>query len=116
MPPANAAPPLADDLASEDAAPDGDLVGAMRTLAPAAAVEVECVAGAPCALVWQGRRVVLVRVQGPERLGGEWWSSPWQRDYWRGEGMLDGDARADVVLYRDRQSPERGWFLHGWVD
>lgn len=114
--PANAAPSLADGLAPEDAAPDGDLAGAMRTLAPAAAVDVECLDGAPRALLWQGRRVVLARVQGPERLGGEWWSSPWQRDYWRGEGMLDGEARADVVLYRDRQSPERGWFLHGWVD
>jgi protein ImuB len=110
------APPIADGFAPEPAPVDGDALGALRTLASAASVEVEVAEGRPRALWWEGRRVVLARVQGPERLGGDWWSSPWQRDYWRGEGALDGDARADVVLYRDRQAPERGWFLQGWVD
>ena len=111
-----AAPAINDGFAPEAAPADGDALGAMRTLAPAAAVAVEVAEGRPRALWWEGRRVALARVQGPERLGGDWWSTPWQRDYWRGEGALDGDAPADLVLYRDRQSPEHGWFLHGWVD
>ena len=123
VPPAAAAP-IADGFAPEgmpskgacESAGEGELAGAMRTLAPAAAVQVEVDGGAPRALWWQGRRVALSRVHGPERLGGEWWSVPWQRDYWRGEGALDGDASADLVLYRDRQAPDHGWFLHGWVD
>ncbi len=108
--------PLADGFPPEAAPSTGDALGAMRTFTPAAPVEVEVAEGRPRALWWDGRRVVLARVQGPERLGGEWWASPWQRDYWRGEGALDGDARADVVLFRDRQAPERGWFLQGWID
>ena len=105
---------------------------ALRMLAPPAAVTVECAAGAPHTLWWQGRRVTLEHVQGPERLGGEWWTDPWQRDYWRGEGALDGDAPADLVLYRERiagaaasADPDTGaadsahtgrWFLQGWYD
>ena len=115
-PPAQGVEPLVDGFVPHAAPAQGDAVGAMRTFAQAAPVEVEVADGRPRALWWEGRRVVLARVQGPERLGGEWWSSPWQRDYWRGEGAIDGEARADVVLYRDRQEPRRGWFLQGWVD
>ncbi|MBI3790084.1 MAG: hypothetical protein HY275_04305 [Gemmatimonadetes bacterium] len=119
-PGAEAAPSLDDGFAPEPAPAEGDMLGALRLLAPAARVEVEVERTAgeerPRALWWAGRRVALARVQGPERLGGDWWSSPWQRDYWRGEGALDGDAPADLVLFRDRQGPERGWYLHGWVD
>ncbi|MBI2795708.1 MAG: hypothetical protein HYX65_03265 [Gemmatimonadetes bacterium] len=95
-----------------------DGTAALRMLAPPAAVTVECAAGAPHTLWWQGRRVVLARVQGPERLGGEWWTDPWQRDYWRGEGALDGDAPAELVLYRERlaDAAAGSWYLQGWYD
>jgi protein ImuB len=112
--------PDARDGALAAASSAGDAEGALRLLAPAARVEVEMertpAGERPRALWWAGRRVALARVTGPERLAGDWWTSPWARDYWRGEGALEGDAPADLVLYRDRQGPERGWYLHGWVD
>ena len=116
-----AAAPLGRDD-NERAAPlgraDAHAAAALRLLAPPTAVNVECAAGAPHTLWWEGRRVTLARVHGPERLGGEWWADPWQRDYWRGEGALDGDAPADLVLYRerDRDVGASAWFLQGWYD
>ena len=109
---------IAAPLGRDDNNNNEHIAAALRMLAPPASVNVECAAGTPHTLWWEGRRVTLARVHGPERLGGEWWVEPWQRDYWRGEGSLEGDAPADLVLYRelDREAGASAWFLQGWYD
>ena len=72
-------------------------------------VDVDTAHGTPRTLWWRGRRVVIARVTGPERLSGDWWKDPYARDYWRCES--DELAR-DFLLYRDRG----GWRLQGWYD
>ncbi|GMV39617.1 MAG: hypothetical protein AMXMBFR64_13330 [Myxococcales bacterium] len=52
---------------------------------------------------WQAVEAVL----GPERLAGEWWGAPFDRDYWV---VRLGDG-ARWWIFRDRQSGE--WRLHG---
>jgi nucleotidyltransferase/DNA polymerase involved in DNA repair len=66
--------------------------------------------GAPLQMHWRGRRIALTRVDGPERLSGEWWQAhPFARDYWRCESDELGQ---DLLLYRD----SAGWRIQGWYD
>jgi protein ImuB len=66
--------------------------------------------GTPLVMHWRGRRVMLARAHGPERLSGEWWhAEPFARDYWRCESDELGQ---DLLLYRDAS----GWRLQGWYD
>jgi protein ImuB len=68
--------------------------------------------GTPLVMHWRGRRVMLTRAHGPERLSGEWWhAEPFARDYWRCESDELGQ---DLLLYRD--SFASGWRLQGWYD
>jgi protein ImuB len=57
-----------------------------------------------------GRAHAVLALVGPERLGGEWWSEPFDRDYYR--ARLDG--LGDCWIYRDRR--EGRLFLHGFFD
>lgn len=90
-----------------------------RQLDPPEPVTVEPAPGAPDtphALRWRNRWVRIRRASGPERLGGDWWSSAWSRDYWRVE---DADQGPDLVLYRDLAPPDETssvWFVQGWYD
>lgn len=93
----------------------GDVGGAaLRLLEVPEPVEVECAAEgeAPSLVWWRGRRILVRRAEGPERLSGEWWRDGYRRDYWRCEGAA-GDG--DFVLYRDRAAPG-AWYLQGWYD
>lgn len=70
--------------------------------------------GYPLKFRW--RRVLheVVRAEGPERIGGEWWRAPDQRsrDYYRIE---DQDGRR-FWLFRQGlygETPEPRWFIHG---
>jgi protein ImuB len=72
-------------------------------------VDVEAPRGVPRTLWWRGRRVVITRARGPERLSGDWWKDSYAREYWRCES--DELAR-DFLLYRDQS----GWRLQGWYD
>lgn len=66
--------------------------------------------GTPIQMYWRGRRLILARADGPERLSGEWWhATPFARDYWRCESEELGQ---DLLLYRDTG----GWKLQGWYD
>lgn len=66
--------------------------------------------GTPLQMYWRGRRILLQRVDGPERLSGEWWqAAPFARDYWRCESDELGQ---DLLVYRDAG----GWHLQGWYD
>lgn len=58
-------------------------------------------------LVRGARWQAVEAVQGPERLAGEWWGAPFDRDYWV---VRLGDG-ARWWIFRDRQSGE--WRLHG---
>ena len=68
----------------------------------------------PRLFVWRGRRMPIVRVDGPERVHGEWWrddAETWLiRDYFRVEGE-DG-ARYWLFRTGEANGPAR-WFLHG---
>jgi protein ImuB len=72
-------------------------------------VDVDAPRGMPRILWWRGRRVVITRARGPERLSGDWWKDSYAREYWRCES--DELAR-DFLLYRDGA----GWRLQGWYD
>lgn len=66
--------------------------------------------GTPRQMHWRGRRILLQRTEGPERLSGEWWhATPFAREYWRCESDELGQ---DLLLYRDAS----GWHLQGWYD
>jgi hypothetical protein len=72
-------------------------------------VDVDAPRGTPRILWWRGRRVVITRALGPERLSGDWWKDSYAREYWRCES--DELAR-DFLLFRDGT----GWRLQGWYD
>ena len=66
--------------------------------------------GMPLLMFWRGRRIVLERAHGPERLSGDWWhAEPFAREYWRCESDELGQ---DLLLYRNAG----GWRLQGWYD
>ena len=50
----------------------------------------------------------VIRLLGPELIAGEWWSTPFQRSYWRAT-FADGRT---AWLYREHGR----WLLHGWWD
>ncbi len=72
-------------------------------------IDVELAHGTPRTLWWRGKRVVITRAVGPERLSGDWWKDPFARDYWRCESE---ELARDMLLYRDTA----GWHLQGWYD
>ena len=66
--------------------------------------------GMPLLMFWRGRRIVLERAHGPERLSGDWWhAEPFAREYWRCESDELGQ---DLLLYRNAG----GWRMQGWYD
>jgi protein ImuB len=66
--------------------------------------------GRVTALRLGGRAYAVGSFKGPERLRGEWWSAPFDRDYYRArvEGL------GECWLYRDG-ADGRLW-LHGFFD
>lgn len=72
-------------------------------------IDVEVAHRTPRTLWWRGKRVVITRAVGPERLSGDWWKDPFARDYWRCESE---ELARDMLLYRDAV----GWHLQGWYD
>jgi protein ImuB len=62
------------------------------------------------ALRMDGEVRAVLALSGPERLAGEWWSEPFDRDYFR--ARLDG--LGEVWIYRDGRDG-RLW-LHGFFD
>ncbi|HTP52482.1 MAG TPA: DNA polymerase Y family protein [Anaeromyxobacteraceae bacterium] len=57
-----------------------------------------------------GRAHPVVALAGPERLGGEWWSHPFERDYYRVRLAEMGD----LWVYRDGRDGRL--YLHGFFD
>lgn len=81
-----------------------------RLLAEPRALIAQGEGGRLTALRVDGREHAVLSMEGPERLGGEWWNAPFERDYWR--VRLDG--LGDCWIYRDGRDG-RLW-LHGFFD
>jgi protein ImuB len=97
------APPAPVSAAQEGARPT-------RLLAVPAPVVAEGEGGRLTALRVDGRAREVLAMEGPERLRGEWWSGPFDRDYYR--VRLEG--LGDCWVYRDG-GDGRLW-LHGFFD
>ena len=76
----------------------------LRLLDPPEQIEI---APDTSAFTWRGRRWPITERGSVERLSGDWWASPYARDYssWTSEGT------AFVVFLS-----EGGWSVHGWYD
>jgi protein ImuB len=81
-----------------------------RLLAEPRPLIAEGEGGRITALRVEGHAHAVESMEGPERLGGEWWNRPFERDYWR--VRLDG--LGDCWIYRDGRDG-RLW-LHGFFD
>lgn len=57
-----------------------------------------------------GRARAVLALSGPERLRGEWWSSPFDRDYYR----VRLESLGDCWVYRDGRDGRL--YLHGFFD
>ena len=106
---AGAAPPPATEAAGGGDGMRGAR-GVLRLLPAPELLEVEEPHGVPDALWWRGRRLPLQRVEGPERMSGDWWrADPYARDYWRAIADPDGA----LLFYRTTTG---AWYLQGWYD
>lgn len=56
---------------------------ALRMVRPPQVVEVEVRGDAPCAMRYEGKRIMLQTSSGPWRTSGAWWTNPeWCREEW----------------------------------
>jgi protein ImuB len=81
-----------------------------RLLRVPAAVVAEGEGGRVTALRVDGRARGVLAMEGPERLRGEWWAGPFDRDYYR--VRLEG--LGDCWVYRD--GGDGRLYLHGFFD
>lgn len=81
-----------------------------RLLAAPAPIVAEGEGGRLTALRIDGRAWTVLGMKGPERLRGEWWSSGFDRDYYR--VRLDG--LGDCWVFRD--AADGRLYLHGFFD
>ena len=81
-----------------------------RLLAAPAPVVAEGEGGRLTALRVDGRARPVLAFEGPERLRGEWWAGPFDRDYYR--VRLEG--LGDCWVFRD--GGDGRLYLHGFFD
>jgi protein ImuB len=81
-----------------------------RLLAMPEPVVAEGEGGRLTALHVGGRTRSVLALDGPERLRGEWWSSPFDRDYYR----VRLESLGDCWVYRDGRDGRL--YLHGFFD
>jgi protein ImuB len=81
-----------------------------RLLSAPTAVVAEGEGGRVTALRVDGRARPVLAMEGPERLRGEWWAAPFDRDYYR--VRLEG--LGDCWVYRD--GGDGRLYLHGFFD
>jgi len=89
---------------------DGSGARPTRLLAAPAPVVAEGEGGRVTALRVDGRARDVLAMDGPERLRGEWWAGPFDRDYYR--VRLEG--LGDCWVYRD--AGDGRLYLHGFFD
>lgn len=86
-----------------------------RLLSPPESVETTALLPdhPPALFVWRGARHRIRRMDGPERIYGEWWRSDAEtesiRDYYR----VEDETGLRFWLFRAGLSNEARWFLHG---
>ena len=72
----------------------------------------------PMRFTWRGKRHIVVRADGPERIAGEWWRRKSERDAVRDYFRVEDEDGQRFWLFR-RGDGERtatgdmGWYLHG---
>jgi protein ImuB len=81
-----------------------------RLLAKPSPIVAEGEGGRLTALRVDGRARAVLAIEGPERLRGEWWSSPFERDYYR----VRLEALGACWVYRD--AGDGRLYLHGFFD
>lgn len=81
-----------------------------RLLAAPSPVVAEGEGGRLTALRIDGRARAVLALDGPERLRGEWWASPFDRDYYR----VRVESLGDCWVYRDGRDGRL--YLHGFFD
>jgi protein ImuB len=81
-----------------------------RLLDAPARVVAEGEGGRLTALRVEGRARAVLAMEGPERLRGEWWSSPFDRDYYR----IRLDGMGECWVFRD--GADGHLYLHGFFD
>ncbi|GGF18070.1 nucleotidyltransferase [Aliidongia dinghuensis] len=92
-----------------------DLPRPARLLTPPELVETTALLPdyPPAFFVWRHDRHKTIRVDGPERIHGEWWRSDREietvRDYFR----IEDEAGQRFWLFRSGISNDARWFLHG---
>ena len=64
----------------------------------------------PDRVTFAGRSHHLLAWHGPERLSGQWWRAPYDRDYYW------VTTRQGHALWLFRARDDGRWFLHGWLD
>jgi protein ImuB len=94
----------------EDAAGPPAAPRPTRLLGTPAAVLAETEGGRLKTLRLEGRARAVLAMDGPERLRGEWWAAPFDRDYYR--VRLDGIG--DCWIFRD--GGDGRLYLHGFFD
>ncbi len=87
-----------------------DLVRPTRLLAPPRPIVAEGEGGRLTALRMEDKAYPVVALVGPERLCGEWWSEPFDRDYYR----IRLAGLGDVWVFRD--GGDGRLYLHGLFD
>jgi protein ImuB len=74
--------------------------------------------GIPRRFRWRGDTYVVVRGDGPERIHGEWWRRPAERDATRDYFQVEDQSGARFWLFRrgdgvDGRSGDMSWHVHG---
>lgn len=67
----------------------------------------------PALFVWRGIRHRVCRMDGPERLYGEWWRTEAETDSIRDYYRVEDESGSRFWLFRAGSSNEARWFLHG---
>jgi protein ImuB len=97
---------LVPPMAAEDPAP----YRPTRLLPSPRSIVAEGEGGRLTAIHVGARAHAVLAIEGPERLSGEWWSSPYQRDYYR----IRLEGLGDCWIYRD--AADGRLYLHGFFD
>ena len=81
-----------------------------RLLAAPAAIVAEGEGGRLTALRVDGRARPVLALEGPERIRGEWWAGPFERDYYR----VSLEGLGECWVFRD--GGDGRLYLHGFFD
>lgn len=72
----------------------------------------------PAVITWRGKRMRVVRADGPERIFGEWWKRPAELDAVRDYFAIEVQSGERYWIYRsgdglDASTGSHRWFIHG---